>query len=93
MTLSTDDIFEDLRAISDQLDIDLEDVQVGPGVSLEDDLGMDSLAQMDFLVFLERKYVVSIPNDQLDDMVTVGEVALTVNRLVLAKASPEGAVA
>lgn len=93
MTLSTDDIFEDLRAISDQLDIDLEDVQVGPGVSLEDDLGMDSLAQMDFLVFLERKYLVSIPNDQLDDMATIGEVAHTVNRLVLANASPEGAVA
>jgi len=93
MTLSTDDIFEDLRAISDQLDIDLEDVQVRADVSLEDDLGMDSLAQMDFLVFLERKYLVSIPNDQLNDMATIGEVAHTVNQLVRAKASLEGAVA
>ena len=93
MTLSTDDIFEDLRAISDQLDIDLDDVQVGADVSLEDDLGMDSLAQMDFLVFLERKYLVSIPNDQLNDMATIGDVTEAVNELLFAKASPEGAVA
>jgi acyl carrier protein len=59
-------------------------------VSLEDDLGMDSLSLMDFLVFLERKYYVTIPNEQLNDVATVGDVVSALNELRLAEAGAVG---
>ena len=81
MTIDTADLFTDLRGLADQLDLDLDGVELTESASLEDDLGMDSLSMMDFLIFLEKKYLVSIPNDRLRDVSTIGDVAQVINEL------------
>lgn len=82
MSLTVTDLFADLRAMSEQLDLDLDGVATSPAVSLEDDLGMDSLSMMDFLVFLERRYGVSIPDEELHDVATVGDVLHVLNAML-----------
>jgi acyl carrier protein len=90
MIITATDIFADLHEVSEQLDIDLEGIEISASVSLEDDLGMDSLGMMDFLVFLERKYLVTIPNDLLNDVSTVGDIAGILNEMRLAEAGAAG---
>jgi acyl carrier protein len=86
MSITVTHIFADLRELQEQLDIDLDGVPHSGAVSLEDDLGMDSLSMMDFLVFLEKKYGVSIPDEKLHDVATVADVVQVVAEVSLAGA-------
>lgn len=80
-TISGADLSEDLRGLAEQLDLDLDGVDITDSSALEDDLGMDSLNMMDFLVLLERKYQVRISDEKLGDVDTIGDVVKLVNEL------------
>jgi acyl carrier protein len=79
MTITVAEIFADLQTIAERLDVDIDGVHPSAAVYLEDDLGMDSLSMMDFLVFLEKKYGVGVPNEKLQQVVTVGDVVALLN--------------
>ena len=46
---------------------------VRPESSLEKDLGLDSLAMLDFFFALEEEFGVSLPDEVAERIVTVGE--------------------
>ena len=93
MTVTVTDLFAHLAELKDQLDIDLDDVGVSAAVRLEEDLGMDSLSMMDFLVFLEKRYGVTIPDEELHDVASVGDVLHVLNAMLSPAAVPAGAEA
>ncbi|GAB2895743.1 acyl carrier protein [Streptomyces hainanensis] len=90
MTISSGEIVADLHELSDQLDLDLEEVEVSGASSLENDLGMDSLNLMDFLVFLEKKYRVKISDEHLNDVETISDIVHVLNEISPAAAGPTG---
>lgn len=66
-------MFEKVKAILvDQLDVD-EDV-VTMDASITDDLGADSLDVADIAMSLEEEFDISIPDDQLQNIKTVGDI-------------------
>ena len=48
---------------------------------IKDDLGLDSLAVMNFVMVLEDRFDVSIPIDSLNDIKTVGDLARVISEL------------
>lgn len=51
--------------------------------NLHDDLGMDSLDLVELTVALEEKFKVSVPNEKLMTIKTVGDVVKTIQELVV----------
>jgi len=51
---------------------------VGPDTSITKELGLDSLAVMNFVMALEDRFDVSIPMDKLAGIETVGDLAATI---------------
>lgn len=58
--------------IAEQLGVDSADV--APEKSLKDDLNADSLDLFELVTNLEDTYEIEIPSDDLEKMVTVGDV-------------------
>ncbi|WP_114391936.1 acyl carrier protein [Oleisolibacter albus] len=56
-------------------------VTITPDTSITRDLGLDSLAVMDFVMVLEDKFDVSIPLERIAEVETVGDLALTIQEL------------
>jgi acyl carrier protein len=79
MAIGATDIVSDLREISDQLDIDLTEVEISDASSLENDLGMDSLNVMDLLLFLEKKYQVKVADGELNGVATISDIVKVLN--------------
>lgn len=52
-----------------------------PEMNIVADLGMDSLALMDFCMALEDRLDISIPLHQLADVVSIGDLATTIDAL------------
>ena len=50
-----------------------------PETNIIADLGMDSLALMDFCMALEDRLDISIPLHQLADVVSIGDLAVTID--------------
>ena len=57
--------------IVEQLDVKPEDVSEGK--TFTDDLGADSLAIVELVLALEEKFEVKIPDDEVDNIKTVGD--------------------
>lgn len=55
---------------------------IDSGTSITRDLGLDSLAIMDFMMVLEDRFDVSIPMDMIVDVETVGELARVIGILL-----------
>jgi acyl carrier protein len=81
VTIRSTDILADLRELADQLDLELPEAGLTEAASLENDLGMDSLNLMDFLVFLEKKYQVQISDDRLGDVETIADIVHVLNEI------------
>ncbi len=67
----------------------VEAASVGPEVAL-DQLGLDSLALMEFVFAVEDRFDVRIPEDRLDPRqagVTLAQLALLLDESIAAKAS------
>ncbi len=56
-------------------------VTVTTETSITRDLGLDSLAVMDFVMVLEDKFDVSIPMERIAEVETVGDLARTISEL------------
>ena len=54
---------------------------VGADTSISQDLGLDSLAVMNFVMALEDRFDVSIPMDRIVDVETVGDLASVIDIL------------
>ena len=65
-------VFEKVRDILvDQLDVEEEKVTMD--ASITDDLGADSLDVVDLVMSLEEEFDVEIPDNQVENIKTVGE--------------------
>ena len=60
------------KMLSEQLNID-EDA-ITPEVSFKDDLGADSLDVLQLLMTIEDEYGVKIPDEELENFHTVGDI-------------------
>lgn len=66
-------VFEKVRGILvDQLDVEEEKVTMEASVS--EDLGADSLDFVDLVMSLEEEFDVEIPDDQVENIKTVGDI-------------------
>lgn len=66
-------IFEKVKKlISEQLDVE-EDV-IAEASSITDDLGADSLDVVDLVMSIEDEFGVEIPEDQVENIKTVGDI-------------------
>lgn len=68
----SEDILSQIKGIiAEQLDVS-ED-EVAPEKSFTDDLGADSLAIVELVLALEEEFGIKIPDDQVDNIKTVGD--------------------
>ena len=66
-------VFEKVRTILvDQLDVEEEKVTLE--ASITEDLGADSLYVVDLVMSLEDEFGVEIPDDQVENIKTVGDI-------------------
>ena len=66
-------IFDKVRSIIvDQLDVDEDKVTLN--ASIQDDLGADSLDIVDLVMSFEDEFDLEIPDDQVENIKTVGDV-------------------
>ena len=56
--------------------------QVTADAKIVDDLGADSLDVVELLSRLEDEYGIMIPDDEVENLVTVGDVAAEIEKLV-----------
>lgn len=50
-----------------------EDMEVTEDTSLKDELGVDSIDLMEFVINLEDEFSVEIPDDDIEDIVKLGD--------------------
>ena len=66
-------IFEKVKSmIVDQLDVDEDKVTMN--ANIQDDLGADSLDIVDLVMSFEDEFDMEIPDDQVENIKTVGDV-------------------
>ena len=58
--------------ISEQLDVKADDITEASNI--QDDLGADSLDVVDLVMALEEEFDVEIPEDQVENIKTVGDI-------------------
>ncbi len=66
--------------LAEALNLPLE--KVAPDAKIVDDLGADSLDVVELLSRLEDEYGIMIPDDEVENLVTVADVANTLDKLV-----------
>ena len=66
--------------LAEALNLPLE--KVTPDAKIVDDLGADSLDVVELLSRLEDEYGIMIPDDEVENLVTVGDVAAELEKLV-----------
>jgi acyl carrier protein len=72
MALSQDEVLAGLaELINDETGIATETVEMGK--SFTDDLDIDSISMMTIVVNAEEKFDVKIPDDEVKNLVTVGD--------------------
>lgn len=65
-------VFEKVKAIlSEQFDV--EEDTITPETSIADDLGADSLDVVDLLMSIEDEFEFEVPDEEIDNIKTVGE--------------------
>lgn len=68
------DIFEKVKdLIADQLDV-ADKESITEASSITDDLGADSLDVVDLVMALEDEFSVEIPEDEVENIKTVGDI-------------------
>ena len=56
-------------------------VELSEQTHIVDDLGLDSVAMMDFVMEIEDRLDISVPLDQIAEVETLGDLIATVRRL------------
>jgi acyl carrier protein len=79
--LTENPIYVRLHALAVDV-LDLRDEQVVPDAHFADDLGVDSLDLVELVEALEQEFEVTIDDEELADIATIGEAyGLLVNKL------------
>ena len=74
-------MFEKIQAmLAEALNLPLE--KITPDAKIVDDLGADSLDVVELLSQLEDEYGIIIPDDEVEKLVTVSDVAAQIEKLV-----------
>ncbi|MDL9979679.1 acyl carrier protein [Microbacterium candidum] len=72
MAFTTDDVLAGLaELVNDETGVAVEDVQLEK--SFTDDLDIDSISMMTIVVNAEEKFGVTIPDDEVKNLKTVGD--------------------
>ena len=67
-----DKVLEKVKAIlSEQFDVEEDSITVD--TSIADDLGADSLDVVDLLMSIEDEFEIEVPDEEIDNIKTVGE--------------------
>jgi acyl carrier protein len=66
--------------LAEALNIPLE--KVAPDAKIVDDLGADSLDVVELLSQLEDEFGITIPDEEIENLLTVADVASTLEKLV-----------
>ena len=66
-------VFEKVRSIIKE-QLDLEEEKVTMDAVIQDDLGADSLDIVDLVMSFEEEFDIEIPDDQVENIKTVGDV-------------------
>lgn len=70
-----------LAVLKEEIAVAAKTRNVDVDTSITRDLGLDSLAIMNFMMVLEDRFDVSIPMDMIVDVETVGELARVIETL------------
>ena len=71
-------VFEKIRTLlSEQLDIEEDDITMDSKIA--DDLGADSLDVVDLIMAIEDEFEVEIPDEDIENIKTVGDVVKYIN--------------
>lgn len=70
-----------LEALQDEIGKIAKDKQIDADTSVTRDLGLDSLAVMNFIMGLEDRFDISIPMDQIADVETIGDIGRVIESL------------
>lgn len=74
-------VFKKIRdIIVDQLDVDEDKVKLEASIS--NDLGADSLDAVDLVMSLEEEFDIEIPDDQVENFKTVGDIVKFIEETV-----------
>ncbi|WP_405693526.1 phosphopantetheine-binding protein [Streptomyces coelicoflavus] len=82
-----------LEEVRDLLAATVEDLtveEIGPDSSLQDDLGVDSLARLELVAAIEDRWQIEVPQEQAERLTTVRQIA---EHLAEAVAAPTGGTA
>jgi acyl carrier protein len=71
------------EVISESIGIDKE--KITPASKLRDDLGMDSFAGIELIYGAEDKFGISIPDDEAEKLVTIGDIVSIVEEALRQK--------
>ena len=61
------------KILSEQFDVDVNDLK--DNTNIEEDLGADSVEVIDLLMSLEDEFQVEIPDEAIDEIRTIGDLA------------------
>ncbi len=61
------------KILSEQFDVDMNDLK--DTTNIEEDLGADSVEVIDLLMSLEDEFQVEIPDEAIDEIRTIGDLA------------------
>jgi acyl carrier protein len=76
--MSQDDIISRVqRIIAEQLDVDLDEIK--PEASFTDDLGADSLDQVELVMAFEEEFSIEIPDEDSEKILKVQDVVDYIN--------------
>ncbi len=74
-------MFEKIQAmLAEALNLPIE--KITPDSKIVDDLGADSLDVVELLSQLEDEYGIIIPDEEVENLITVGDVAAQLEKLV-----------
>jgi acyl carrier protein len=59
---------------------DLPAARISPGARLREDLEIDSMSIVELVAIAESEFGIDLPNDELRDLVTVGDAAEAIQR-------------
>ncbi|WP_411098505.1 acyl carrier protein [Streptomyces sp. x-45] len=83
-------LLDELRDLLAATVEDLTVAEIQPDSSLQDDLGVDSLARLELVAAIEDRWQIEVPQEQADGLTTVREIAA---HLAAAVTAPAGGTA
>ena len=87
--MSFEEIKSDIRDLIIEIgeDMDIEEDKITDDANFIEDMGFDSMALLEVLATMEKKFNVSIPESEFPNITTINACATTVEKYLAEKAS------